>query len=306
MSRLTFTVGANLRILFERADVIGNSTSPYAPMLSGIARRRRFYGVYHHFAGSYSRERHGISGWIPWCLEQALLRFGRHYVISNEAVAQKIRDMNPKAEVLTTFNAFDSRLLDLEPRIASPPFVLFVGRLDVHMKGLDLLISAYEAAASSTDVDLVLTGRCSESAAEAVRALIPDSLRSRVRIEPNISEDRKAELLSSCLFFCSPSRVEGFGIAALEANAAGKAVLATDVDGFRASLAFGETALAVPPENADALGSAMRRLIEDSDLCERLGRRGRERARAFGWEAIAEKEWEWVRALAPHRADRRS
>jgi glycosyltransferase involved in cell wall biosynthesis len=113
-------------------------------------------------------------------------------------------------------------------------------------------------------------------------------------LELDITEARKAELLASCLFFASPSRFEGFGIAALEANAAGRAVLATDTDGFRESLLLGETALAVPVEDPDALQAGMLRLIVDAELRESLGRRGRERARAFSWDAIAEKEWEWI------------
>ncbi len=298
ISRLTFTLTANLRILFEGADIVGNSISPYAPMLAGIARRKRFYGVYHHIAGAYSRERHGMLGWIVWALEQVLLRLGRHYVVSNASVAQKLSEINPNARVFTTFNAFDSRLLDATPRLTAPPFILFVGRLDVHMKGLDLLIPAYAEVASSEGIELVLAGRASASMANAVRALIPATVKPHVRIELNISETRKSELLSSCLFFCSPSRIEGFGMAALEANAAGKAVLATDVDGFRASLAFGETALAVPPEDLEALKSGMSQLIEQPVLRDRLGRQGRERARAFTWESIAETEWSWVQAIA--------
>ena len=298
LSRLTFTVAANLRILRDDAEIVGNSISPYAPMLAGIARRKRFYGVYHHIAGAYSRERHGPSGWVVWALEQLLLRSGRHYVVSNATVAEKLHDMNRSARVFTTFNAFDASLLSMSTCTTLPPFILFVGRLDVHMKGLDLLISAYGEAAFPNGIDLVLAGRASDSVAERVESLVSENLRSRIRMELNVSDARKAELLGSCLFFCSPSRIEGFGIAALEANAAGKAVLATDVDGFRASLAFGETALAVPPNDGDALKSAMSRLIEDQDLRERLGRQGRERAMAFSWEAIADAEWAFVRALA--------
>ena len=76
-------------------------------------------------------------------------------------------------------------------------------------------------------------------------------------------------------------------------------MLATDVDGFRDSLALGETALAAPPENLEALKSSMIRLIEDAYLRERLGRQGRKRAGAFSWDAIAEKEWEWIRTNQP-------
>lgn len=298
MSRLTFIIAANLCVPVDRADIIGNSISPYAPILTGILRRRRFYGVYHHIAGVYSRDRHGALGFVVWGIEQILLRSGRHYIASNTTVSRDLEALNYRARVFTTSNAFDPDLLEREPRATTPAFILFVGRFDVHMKGLDVLMRAYTEVASATGVDLVLAGRASPSVAESVRSLIPVALKSRVRMELNISDDRKADLLSSCLFFCSPSRIEGFGIAALEANAAGKAVLATDVDGFRASLAFGETALAVPPSDSDALRVGMARLIEDSRLRESMGRRGRERARAFSWEAIAEAEWAWLAQLA--------
>src|SRR5690606_34183632 len=75
-----------------------------------------------------------------------------------------------------------------------------------------------------------------------------------------------------------------------EANAAGVAVVATDTEGFRDSLVFGTTALAVPVEDRAALEAAMIRLADDEALRERLGQAGRERARAFSRDAIAERE----------------
>ncbi len=189
----------------------------------------------------------GRLGMLPRWLEQILLRFGKNYVVSNTTLADRIARMNSGASVFKTFNGFNPSLLVLAHRPSSPPFILYLGRFDVYMKGLDLLLAAFAESADLENTDLVLAGRGSEEATAKVRNLIPESARSRVRLERNISEERKSELLASCLFFCSPSRFEGFGIAALEANAAGKAALVTDTDGFRESLALGKTALAVPP-----------------------------------------------------------
>jgi len=295
--RMTFALAANFRILLDRAQIIGNSASIYAPVLTGLFRGRRFYAVYHHYVGKRSQEKFGVVGLVPRILEQIMLRFGRRYVISNAAVAEKVRSMNPTADVFTTFNGFAPSLLALKSQLASPPFILFVGRFDIYMKGLDLLIHVFGEVAASYGVDLTLAGRTSQEALSKLRGIVPDSLQHRVRFETGISEERKAELLASCLFFCSPSRFEGFGIAALEANAAGCAVLATDVDAFRDSLALGETALAVPPNDPSALKTAMIRLIQDARLREQLGRQGRERASAFSWDSIAEKEWIRIRAI---------
>ena len=212
-------------------------------------------------------------------------------------MGKRLRRVNPNARVELSANGFDSALLQLEARRSTAPFILFVGRFDVYMKGLDLLIPAYRDSTAGKDITLVLAGRASSSGVRDIRRLIPDDVRHRIRLEPNIDEERKRELLATCLFFCSPSRFEGFGIAALEANAAGKAVVATDVDGFRESLAFGETALAVIPDNVEALREAMLRLIDDAELRETLGRNGRARAKSFSWDTIAEREWAWIRTL---------
>jgi glycosyltransferase involved in cell wall biosynthesis len=72
-----------------------------------------------------------------------------------------------------------------------------------------------------------------------------------------------------------PSRSESFGIAALEAMAVGKPVVATRVGGIPEVVVDGQTGLLVPPEDEEALCAAMHRLLGDRDLQLRLGRAGR-------------------------------
>ena len=294
LCRLSFSLAANFRMLFDNADAIGISPSIYAPILAFLFRNRRSYLVMHHSVGSQSFRKFGLLGLMPFLYEIILLKSGCNYFISNRALANRIKRRNPSAKVQLTSNGFDPALLELQTKPSDPPFILFLGRFDIYMKGLDNLIKAYTEAAALKNVDLVLAGRSTPENLEKIRTLIPESARSHVRLETDISEARKSELLSSCLFFCSPSRFEGFGIAALEANAAGKAALVTDTDGFRDSLALGETALAVPPDDIHALTAGMFRLIEDGSLRDDMGRKGRERAKAFGWDAIADREWNWV------------
>jgi glycosyltransferase involved in cell wall biosynthesis len=64
----------------------------------------------------------------------------------------------------------------------------------------------------------------------------------------------------------------------LEALAAGRAVVTTDVPGCRDAVTDGVEGLLVPPRDPDALARALRRLIEDPELRARLGAAGRERA----------------------------
>jgi glycosyltransferase involved in cell wall biosynthesis len=80
--------------------------------------------------------------------------------------------------------------------------------------------------------------------------------------------------------FVLPSLYEGFGIAILEAMAAGKPVVATAVGGIPEFVVSGETGLLVEPGHVAALAEAIGSLLHDSDRATRMGMRGRARVLA--------------------------
>ena len=86
-----------------------------------------------------------------------------------------------------------------------------------------------------------------------------------------------ADLLGACDLFVIPSRREGMGVAALEAMAAGRAVVASEVGGLREAIADGHTGLLVPAGDAAALAQAVAKLLGDGGLRERMGTAGAER-----------------------------
>ena len=83
-----------------------------------------------------------------------------------------------------------------------------------------------------------------------------------------------ADLLGAVDLVAMPSRAEGLGVAALEAMAAGRAVVASAVGGLAEVVVEGRTGLLVPPGDAPALAAALGRLVEDADLRTRLGAAG--------------------------------
>ncbi len=85
------------------------------------------------------------------------------------------------------------------------------------------------------------------------------------------------DLLAACDVFVVPSRLEGLGIAALEAMAAGRAVVASRVGGLAEAVVEGRTGLLVPADDADALARALARVLGDDELRAALGNAGPER-----------------------------
>ncbi len=164
--------------------------------------------------------------------------------------------------------------------------VLFVGGMDTPhaFKGVDVLLKAI--AKLPKDVDCVLAGEGDlrpgyERLAETL------GIRDRVRFLGRVSEAglpmvyREAAVLA----FPSTTVAEAFGLVALEAQASGIPVVASDLPGVRTVVKQEETGLLVPPKRPADLAQALGKLLDDEEWRLRLGRRARERALAeYGWD----------------------
>lgn len=120
---------------------------------------------------------------------------------------------------------------------------------------------------------------------------------------------RVPELVQALDVFTMPSvpRSEGMPTAILEAMACGKPVVATDVGATRELVAVGVTGELVPALDAEALAAALGRMIDDSDLRERAGAAGLERARTeFDLETLADLHALTFRRAIAHREARSS
>ena len=116
------------------------------------------------------------------------------------------------------------------------------------------------------------------------------------------------EALRRCLFTVAPSVwPEPFGLVALEAAAAGKPTVASDIGGLKGIVADGETGLLVQPGDPAALRTGLHRLITDPDLRGRMGDAAARRAASFGPQTVVPQFEEAYRvAIEVHRSRQRS
>ena len=149
-------------------------------------------------------------------------------------------------------------------------------------KGLDVLLGAMAAL---PDLALVLAGQGSDHA--RVRRQVQGSGLGSRRVAI-LGELAEADLVCAYRGACAvvvASRMEGFGLPALEAMALGVPVVATDCGGL--AEAVGEAGLLVPAGSVACLRDALYRIAFEIDQTEREGliQRGRARAREFTWDA---------------------
>jgi len=158
------------------------------------------------------------------------------------------------------------------------PRVLFVGRL-VYYKGLEVLLNAMSRCGGS----LVIVGEGPRDG--ALRSLVAEKgLGGRVLFAGRVADADLPAFYQACDAFVLPStlRTEAFGVVQIEAMAAGRPVVSTNLPtGVPWVNQDGVSGLVVTPGDAEALGAALGRLLEDSALRQRLGEGARRRAQAL-------------------------
>ena len=235
----------------------------------------------------------------PW-VERLRTEFGVHAgLVRNGVDARRFRPPSGPAEraEARARNALGDRFA-----------VLTVGGIEPRKGTLTLLdgFARLRAALPERDPVLLIAGGATlfdyrhelERFDERVRELgVAEHVRVLGALEPDVIE----RLFRAADVFAFPSVKEGFGLAALEALAAGLPVVASDIDVFRGFLADGESALLCPVGDAAALAAGLERVARDAGLCERLRRGGRAVTRRYTWDASAaehEREYQWVGSMA--------
>lgn len=106
-------------------------------------------------------------------------------------------------------------------------------------------------------------------------------------------------LLNTLDIFVLPSWSEGFGRANLEAMAAGRPVVSTNVGGIPEVVADGETGILVPPRDPGDLAEAIIRLAKDENLRKKMGAAGRIRAENFSIQKMVGGVVELYKEIIP-------
>ncbi len=166
------------------------------------------------------------------------------------------------------------------------PIVLFVGRL-VYYKGVDVLVRAMR----HVDADLVIVGR-GPLESELRGLAVAHGVSGRTTWIPGVSDEDLAAWYRAAAVFCLPSVApsEAYGLVQLEAHASGTPVVCTDLPTAVPWVnQDGVTGLVAPVGNAEALGDALSRLVDDPAFRASLGSAAERRARSeFTLERMAD------------------
>lgn len=222
-------------------------------------------------------------------------RIDHKVVVSKDALALVQGHLGGDFEVL--FNGVELEAI----RAAKPwpraddgrPVVFFCGRHE-DRKGLRVLIEAVELL--DLDVDVWVAGEGPETP-ELTRRTSGDA---RFHWLSRVSDAEKFSRLRAADVFCAPSlHGESFGVVLIEAMAAGTAVVASALDGYRNVATDDVDAVLVEPGDVERLGEALRSVVTDEARTQRLRDAGTLRAEQFAMSLLVDRYLEIYRAICP-------
>ncbi len=165
------------------------------------------------------------------------------------------------------------------------PSAIFMGRIDAHNKGLDILLTALHRVAPDARPALTIQGP-DWGDRDALR-----SLAKRLRLDVNFPEadfkSTSASIMARHDIVCLPSRFEGFGLAALEAMLSGRVLIVSDIAGISPHVRASGCGVVVD-STPGSVHHGLEELLRQRSHWKQMGLAGRRYAlENLRWEAIA-------------------
>jgi len=179
-------------------------------------------------------------------------------------------------------------------------YILFVGTIQPR-KNIKRLIEAFSKLKSEElgfkiDLELVIIGKKGWMWKDILAAPKEFGIENKVKFLHTVSDDELPIFYKNATCFVLPSLYEGFGLPILEAMRYGCPVLTSDISSLPE--AGGDAALYFNPEDVNDIVKNLKTIILDSELREKLIRKGYEQVKKFSWEKTAKETLKILEQLA--------
>lgn len=177
----------------------------------------------------------------------------------------------PNAVDLSGFEQYE----DVQALQKDPHLVLFIGQL-VPRKAYDLLARAMPLVLREVpQARFVFVSHNRQGEADLRRLVAEGGAEGSFELRGRVSEEEKLRLLGEAAVVAAPSRYEGFGIPLIEAQAAGAALVTSDVPACNELIVHEQNGLVTAYNDPADLAAGIVRLLHDRDLARRMGETGR-------------------------------
>jgi glycosyltransferase involved in cell wall biosynthesis len=279
-SRLKFMVKSH-GLNVEKYDLVVEDFSAYSPTFP-LVSDQPLVTILHLYHKMQALRNRGLFGLIAIASERVLLS-RRQSVITVSEHLRPALNSDARVEVIGQ---------GVNIPTGMPPsaedYVLFLGRLDIRHKGLDILVQAWaQLPPELCAMPLYIAGGGAEA---QIRALVQESGARNVHLIGRLNHTEALSTLNRAAFLCMPSRIEGSPLVIAEAFALGKPVIVSSIPALKALVPHGIAGLHVSPEDSYLLSKDIEKLLTDSALRRQLAKGARELGSKYSWEEVAKKQ----------------
>jgi glycosyltransferase involved in cell wall biosynthesis len=291
ISRLSYSLLAPFYILFHHFDVLIEDYSAFSPCFSFFFTTKTVIGSFQNLHSQKSAKGKGLLKSIGADIfDRIALRFFKNITAVSPDLTKIMHERaRHKNNISFIGVGIDQALFSIERSTSTPRHILYIGRIEIYQKGLDILLQAYSQLSDAPQMAFAGSG----TDVEKIKAIIDKyNLSQHIIFAGRFSQEQKRLLLQNALFVIMPSRFEGFPVVPLEAMASGNAFIGTNIPGTKDIV--GNNGILTESENTYQLAEAMKVFISDQKQREGFEIKGKEYAKKYQWESISKEFLDFI------------
>jgi glycosyltransferase involved in cell wall biosynthesis len=269
----------------DEFDIIVEEFSPAIPTFLHVFSKKPVILQVQGYTGKlYFKKYNPVYAAILYSLERLRPKLYNLFIFMNQETLRKFSFGKSKyVEIIS--NGVSSDFLDIS--FDEKDYILYIGRIDIYGKGLDILINAYkEFHESFPHIKLLIAGDGRDTYRfKMLLNELPEDVMKNIKLLGWVSGQGKKDVLKNALFVVFPSRHDVQPIAALEAMASGKAIIVSDTS-ESSYIIKNRAGMPFKAGNARSLSQSMKDLIS-SDKRQLMGQRGRDFVKNLTWDRVA-------------------
>ncbi len=290
---LLFQLTLPIHCKLKKYDIWMESFSPpFTTAFLPSVTKKPVVGVVHMLAAEDMKRKYKL----PFHLVEKLgLKHYKIIVTTSEYMQKKLKSINPACDIQIISNGIEKIVSNKSKKENQ---ILYLGRIEVNQKGLDLLIKAFKKFVEdgNSSYKLIIAGDGHSDEIKKLKYLIKkNKLQNNVELIGRVSGKQKEQLLCESQCMAITSRFETFSMVALEAMAHKLPIVCFDIEGL--SWIPQNTAVKVSPFDINGFSEAVSNIIKNRKYAEFLEIEGNRYAQMFTWDAIAKSYTKFIKGI---------
>jgi glycosyltransferase involved in cell wall biosynthesis len=293
LSQILFQFAMAIKSRTEKYDLwIEGSTPPFTFSLLPLIAKGKVVCWVHMLAGLDMSRKYKL----PFTIYERLLSKGyKNFIVLSDWTKNRIVSEynNAKANIGVIPNGTSGTF---EHKPSEGSYVLYLGRIEINQKGLDLLVEAFKKVSKKEFTKLIIAGNGPDNEQIKLKELVvKNNLTNFVKIVGRVDGKRKDRIYSNCLAFLLPSRFDTYPLTILEAFSYSKPVVIFDLP--QLSWVPDSASIKISLFDTNKYALAIERLVTDKPLRRKKGKAAYEFVKERTWDNIYKKFEQYIKEI---------